>query len=69
MLKLFILFSCVPQLNLNGEQITEGEATSTDAEFLADIMEQYEEIASSDEKKVKTIQAENKGVCLVDNLQ
>jgi len=48
-------------LNLNGEHITEDEATSTDAEFLAVIMEQYEEIAfSSDEKKVKAIQAENK---------
>lgn len=47
-------------LNLNGEEIKEGEATSVDAEFLAGIMEQYEEIASSDAEKLKEIQAENK---------
>lgn len=35
-----------------------------DAEFLAGIMEQYEEIASSDAEKLKEIQAENKGKCL-----
>ena len=57
------------QLNLSGEEITESEATSTDAEFLAGIMEQYEEIASSDEKKVKAIEAENKGGFLVNNFQ
>lgn len=57
------------QLNLSGEQITEGEATSTDTEFLAGIMEQYEEIASSDEKEIKAIEAANKGGFLVNNFQ
>lgn len=46
-------------LNLNGEQIKEGEATSTDGEFLAVIMEQYEQIATSSDEKVKAIQKEN----------
>lgn len=47
-------------LNLFGEQITEREATSMDAELLEDIMEQYEEISSSDKNKVKEIETENK---------
>ena len=50
------------QLNLFGEQITEGEATSMDAELLEDIMEQYEEISSSDKNKIKEIETENKGI-------
>lgn len=50
------------QLNLFGEQITEGEATSMDAELLEDIMEQYEVISSSDKNKIKEIETENKGI-------
>lgn len=50
-------------LNLNGEQITEGETTVMDEEFLGNIMELYEEISLSDKSKVKEIQAENR-ICL-----
>ena len=61
------IFSCL-QLNLFGEQITEREATSMDAELLEDIMEQYEEISSSDKNKVKEIETENKGIfwCIIN---
>jgi len=60
------IFSCL-QLNLFGEQITEGEATSMDAELLEDIMEQYEEISSSDKNKIKEIETENKGIWCIIN--
>ena len=61
LLHVLSIFSCL-QLNLFGEQITEGEATSMDAELLEDIMEQYEEISSSDKNKIKEIETENKGI-------
>lgn len=46
-------------LNLHGERVTESEATSTDGEFLAAIMEKYEQISSSSEERLEEIQKEN----------